>query len=115
MTDFIVRKSDEMGKPLYLKDEAGKNRRSANPGVGEVMQLLRMSDVEKQQLANALYQMETSQPSAARETYQTRSGSPTVGVIFNAPEAIEGNMAATTDVARIPGLRRLTRGFSPST
>ena len=102
VTDFIVKKSDEMGKPLYLKNEEGKNVRSTNPGVAEVMQLLRMSDVEKQQLANALYQMETAQPSAARETYQTRSGSPTVGVTFDAPEAIEGNMAATTEVARIP-------------
>ena len=102
VTDFIVQKSDEQGKPLYLKNEEGKNVRSANPGVAEVMQLLRMSETEKQQLANALYQMETAQPSAARETYQTRSGSPTVGVTFNAPEAIEGSMAATTDVARIP-------------
>ena len=102
VTDYIVQKSGEMGKPLYLKNEEGKNVRSANPGVAEVMQLLRMSDTEKQQLANALYQIETAQPSAARETYQTRSGSPTVGVTFNAPEAIEGSMAATTDVARIP-------------
>ena len=102
VTDYVVQKSGEMGKPLYIKNEEGKNVRSANPGVQEVMQLLRMSDMEKQQLANALYQIETSQPSAARETYQSRSGSPTVGVTFDAPEAIEGNMAATTDVARIP-------------
>ena len=40
VTDFIVQKSAEQGKPLYLKNEEGKNVRSANPGVAEVMQLL---------------------------------------------------------------------------
>ena len=102
VTDYIIKKAEAKGQPLYLKDEAGKNRRSANPGVAEVMQLLRMSDIEKQQLANALYQMETAQPSQTRETYQTRAGGPTKGVTFDAPEAIDGNMAATTDLARIP-------------
>ena len=102
VTDYVIKRSAEMGKPLYLKNEDGKNVRSANPGVSEVMQLLDLSDIEKQQLANALYQIETSQPSAARTTYQSREGGPTVGVIFDSPEAIEGNMAQTTNIARIP-------------
>ena len=53
VTDHIVKRSAEQGRPLYLKNEEGKNVRSANPGVAEVMQLLRMSDTEKQQLANS--------------------------------------------------------------
>ena len=102
VTDYIIKKAQSMGKPLYLKDESGVNRVSTNPGVAEVMQLLRMSEGEKSNLANALFQLEAAQPSAARKTYQSRSGEPTKGIIFDAPEAIDGSMAATTDIAKIP-------------
>ena len=125
-----------MGKPLYLKDENGVNRISTNPGVAEVMQLLRMTEAEKSDLANALFQLEAAQPSAARSTYQQRSGTTAVtpaseglrltcseglakalkqliqhranlggqysSQTNNAPEAIDGSMAATTDIAKIP-------------
>ena len=102
VTDHIIRKAAAMGKPLYLKDEQGNNRRSANPGTAEVMQLLQMSEAEKSDLANALYQLEMAQPSAARETYVTRQGGATPGVFFDSPEGIEGNMAQTLDIAKIP-------------
>ena len=102
VVDYVVKKSAEKGKPLYLKDEKGVNRPSANPGVPEVLQLLQMSGPEKTDLANALYQIEMSQPSAARETYQTRQSGPTPGVTFDSTEAIEGNLAQTLDLAKIP-------------
>ena len=76
--------------------------RRAQPDVNEVLQLLNLSGPEKTDLANALYQLETAQPSAARETYQTRQGSPTAGVTFDAQEAIEGSLAQTLDLAKIP-------------
>ena len=92
VVDFVTRRSAEMGKPLYTQDERGINRRSQNPGTQEVMQLLRMSSGEQQQLANALFQIETSQNPAG---YQSREGGPTKGVTFNAPEAMNGNIGQT--------------------
>ena len=43
-----------------------------------------------------------SQPSTAREAYQTRQSGPTPGVTFDSTEAIEGNLAQTLDLAKIP-------------
>ena len=102
VTDYILRKSAAMGKPLYLKDEQGKNYRRANPGTEEVMQLLRLSDNEKQDLASALYQLETAQQSDANERYNNRVLHSTIGVAFDSPEGVEGNMAETTKLAKIP-------------
>lgn len=97
---FIANKARETGKPLYLRDEeSGTNRRSANPGAQEVMQLLRMSPGEQEQLANALYQVEMSQDPTA---YRARTQGPTQGVNFDAQEAINGKMGQVP-VARIPG------------
>ena len=100
--DYVIKKSAEMGKPLYLENEQGKNVRRAQPDVNEVLQLLDLSGPEKTDLANALYQLEMAQPSAARETYQTRQSGPTPGVTFDAKEAIEGSLAQTLKLAKIP-------------
>ena len=100
--DYVIKKSAEMGKPLYLENEQGKNVRRAQPDVNEVLQLLNLSGPEKTDLANALYQLEMAQPSAARETYQTRQSGPTPGVTFDAKEAIEGSLAQTLKLAKIP-------------
>ena len=100
VVDFVTKRAAEMGKPLYRTDEQGKNRRVMNPGTAEVMNLMRMSEVEQQQLANALYQIETSQNPA---TYQSREGGPTKGVTFNAAEALNGNIGQTPVATVNPG------------
>ena len=101
-SDFVVRRAQEQGKPLYIRDEAtGKNVRSVNPGVAEVMQLLRMSPGDQSRLANALYQIEMSQDSPQKDVYLSRSGGPTAGVTFDAPEAVDPSQMQAP-VARIP-------------
>ena len=110
VVDFVARRSAEMGKPLYTQNEQGRNVRSQNPGTQEVMQLLRMSTGEQQQLANALFQIETSQNPAA---YQSREGGPTKGVTFNAPEAMNGNIGQTP-IARVPRESAIRVGTSPA-
>ena len=81
VVDFVTRRSAEMGKPLFIQDEQGRNRRSQNPGTQEVMQLLRLSQGEQQQLANALFRLRPSEPGATKVV----SGL-TKGITFNAPE-----------------------------
>ena len=98
VVDFVTRRAAEMKKPMFATDEQGKNRRSLNPGAQEVMNLMRMSEGEQQQLANALFQIETSQNPSA---YQGRLQGPTKGVTFNAPEAMNG-MSTATQVATVP-------------
>lgn len=95
---YVVNKADQQGKPLYIKNEQGKNVRRPQAGAEEVMQLLRMSGPEQEQLANALYQVEMSQNP---EAYRSRPGGPTAGVTFGASEAINGNMGQTP-IATVP-------------
>ena len=95
---YVVNKSDEVGKPLYLKNEEGRNIRRPEPGAEEVMQLLRMSGPEQEQLANALFQTEMSQDPSG---YRSREGGPTQGVTFDAQEAINGKMGQTP-IAQVP-------------
>ena len=54
-------RSKQQGKPLFGFDEAtGKNVVSPNPGIDEVLYGMRYSANEKQALANALLQLDTS-------------------------------------------------------
>ena len=104
-SDFVVRRAQEQGKPLYIRDEAtGKNVRSANPGVAEVMQLLRMSPGDQSRLANALYQIEMSQDSPQKSAYQGRSSGPTAGVTFDAPEAVDSEPNARHSCSYTQGI-----------
>ena len=100
--DFVVARSAQMDKPLYIKDEAtGKNVRSADPGVPEVMQLLRMNQGDQSRLASALYQLEMAQDGGRKQAYTSRTAGPTVGVTFDAPEAVDSSQMQS-QVARIP-------------
>ena len=57
----IIARSKQQGKPLFGFDEAtGKNVVSPNPGIDEVLYGMRYSANEKQALANALLQLDTS-------------------------------------------------------
>ena len=90
--DFVVARSAQMNKPLYLFDEnEGKNVRSADPGVPEVMQLLRMNQGDQSRLASALYQLEMAQDGGRKQAYTSRTAGPTVGVTFDAPEAVDSS------------------------
>ena len=95
---YVVNKSGQMGKPLYYKDEAGRNTVRPQAGAEEVMQLLRMSGPEQEQLANALFQIEMSQDPSG---YRSRDAGPTPGITFDAQEAINGKMGQIP-VERIP-------------
>ena len=99
VSDFIIKRAEAMGKPLTLMDpETGKNIRRAQPDIQEVMQLLRMTPIEQQKLANAMFQMEQA---SERPEYQTRTGGPTQGVIFDASEMAD-ERGMQTKLARIP-------------
>lgn len=96
---YIIGKSAEMGKPLYLTDpETGKQTLRAQPDVQEVMQLLRMTPMDQQKLANALFQMEQA---SERPEYKDRTGGKTPGVIFDASEMADEN-GMMTKLERIP-------------
>ena len=56
----VIDAGQAQGKKFYLRNpETGKNERSLNPGVHEALQMLRMSEPEKADLANALYQLQS--------------------------------------------------------
>ena len=56
----VIDAGQAQGKKFYLRNpETGKNERSLNPGVHEALQMLRMSEPEKADLANALFQLQS--------------------------------------------------------
>ena len=59
------------------------------------MHELRLSSGDEQRLANAMYQMDAARRSSVNEnptgTYLSRTGEPTRGVTFDAPEAVGGS------------------------
>ena len=65
-------------------------RRAAEPGVAEVMNLIRMPPGEQAQLANALYQMEMAGDSPVKERFMERGGpySNVENVRYNAIDAM---------------------------
>jgi len=57
--DFVIAKAAQKGDTLYSFDtEAGRNVPAAHPGPDEVLQRMRYTPAEKQNLAYALYQLE---------------------------------------------------------
>ena len=106
VSDFILAKAAKQGKKLYLKNpETGKNQRRPNPDIREVMQLARMTQMDQQKLANALFQMEQSNE---RPGYIDRTAGPTKDVIFDAAEMADENGMMTK-------LERIAKGATIKT
>ena len=99
---YVASKAQQKKKQLYRFDaETGKNVPSSTPGAEEVMNFLRMNQGDQQRLANAMFQLEMASDEGRREAYQSRTGGPTKGVTFDAPEAVNDS-SMQSNVARIP-------------
>lgn len=111
--DTVVRLSGEKGKKLYDRSTGSvpgttKSVASSNPGLEQVLNAMRYSDVEKAQLANALNQLALQEQSSvnqeATRRYQSRSerAFPDGDITFDAPPGGRGVQGA-----RIPAGRRI--------
>ena len=118
-----------MGKKFYSmeKTDGGvKKKRSMDPGPQEIMNYLRYTPAEQEELAGALYQLDSARRSSVNQNpdsmYFTRTGprGSMEDVRFDAPEAIDprdgaAQIAKFTRGERIEGqqISEAIRGLSP--
>ena len=78
--------------------ETQRNVATTDPGIGSVMNKLRINEGGAERLANALFQLDTAARSSvnqnAKATYANRTGGPTLDVVFDAKEAINPSEGA---------------------
>ncbi len=98
MANYVQRLKESQGSTLMVRNpETGKNVPANGNLVGGLAHELRLSSGDEQRLANAMYQMDAARRSSVNEnptgTYLSRTGEPTKGVTFDAPEAVGGDAA----------------------
>ena len=98
MAAYVQKLKEAQGSTLMVRSpETGKNVPANGNLVGGLMQELRLTSGDEQRLANAMYQMDAARRSSVNEnptgTYLSRTGEPTKGVTFDAPEAVGGDAA----------------------
>ena len=107
----IIKAKRGDGGVFYQRDpETRKNVAVDNPGVDEVLQLMRFSGPEKERLANAMFQMDAARRSSVnqnqKQTYDmraTQQGPLQLGtgeVIYDAASAIDGSSASVAQQIR---------------
>jgi len=117
------------GKKFYDQEQVDggvKSRRTTNPGPEAVLNFLRYTPAEAEQLAGALYQLDSARRSSVNQNpdsmYFTRTGprGSMEGVMFDSPEAIDprdgaASVAKFTRGERIEGkqVSEAIRGLSP--
>ena len=113
VTDFVAKQAEASGRGLTIPDpdNPGRSLPAGNKTVAGVMQALGMTAGEQQQFANAMFQLDAARRSSVNQNptgiYLSRSTKAgpkppfTSDVVFNAPEAMNGNSGAA-EVARIP-------------
>ena len=102
--NYVVSKGRELnakGKPNAVfrrwEEGASKPTPTDNPGTQEVLNLLRYTPAESQELAGAMYQLDSARRSSINQNpetqYRTRTGpgGSTERVMFDSPEAINAN------------------------
>jgi len=98
MANYVQKlKEQEGGTLMVRKPDTNKNIPANGNLVGGLMHELRLSSGDEQRLANAMYQMDAARRSSVNEnptgTYLSRTGEPSRGVTFDAPEAVGGSSA----------------------
>ena len=103
----VIDAGQAQGKKFYLKNaETGKNERSLNPGVHEALQMLRMSEPEKADLANALFQLQSLKTSQSDR--QLGPGSNKALFFANMADQMTGlSPGVTLSTGGVPGSNRI--------
>ena len=103
----VIDAGQAQNKKFYLRNpETGKNERSLNPGVHEALQMLRMSEPEKADLANALFQLQSLKTSQSDR--QLGPGSNKALFFANMADQMTGlSPGVSLNTGGVPGSNRI--------